>query len=201
MDAFTNFLTNSFSNCVWLAVMLVALCPLLESKIAIPIALNSAMWAGNTLSPIYAFFISFLGSSLPCLLVIFVARKIKAKTTGFIANKFASKYLIKANKLSGFNSFQKYLALCSFSALPLPLTGVWSSSAIAGFTDLKIGKSIISILIGNAISSAIILSLCILFKNSIGYILLFSITIIILFLFIDLFGNAIKTLRNKKIHT
>lgn len=197
MNNLITVLSNSFSSCVWLAILLVALCPLLESKIALPLALNSAIWASSTLKPLTAFILSFVGSSLPCFFMIIITRKLKSKTTGFISSKLTNKYQAKANSISKFSNFQKYLALCAFSALPLPLTGVWSSSVIAGLTDLKVGKSILSILLGNLLSCGIVMSLCCWFKNSIGNICLISISIVIAFLMIDLIANLIKTLYKK----
>lgn len=198
MNNFIFSLSNSFSSCVWLAILLVAFCPLLESKIALPLALNSAIWTNNILNPFSAFLISFVGSCLPCFFIIPLTKKLKSKTTGFISSKFADKYQVKANKISKFSTFQKYLALCGFAALPLPLTGVWSSSVIAGLTDLKIGNSIISILLGNLLSCGIVMSLCCWFKNSIGNICLISISIVIAFLMIDLIANVFKSMRAKK---
>ena len=197
MKNFVEVLTQTFSSCVWLAILLVAVCPLLESKIAIPLALNSAIWAGRTVSPISAFLISFLGSSIPCFIVIFLTRKLKYKTTGFIANKVTNKYKTKASKLDNYSPFQKCLALCGFSALPLPLTGVWSSSVIAGFANLKIRDSIIAILIGNLISCGIMFALCKLAGNSVGNILLISISIVILFLLFDLVMNLFSNKKRK----
>lgn len=196
MTELIQFFTNSFSSCVWLAIFLVAFCPLLEGKIAIPLALNSALWMGKALSPAISFIISFIGSSLPCLFMIFLARKLKSKTTGFISSNFVDKYLVKANQLNKYKNFKKCLILCGFSSLPLPLTGVWSSSLIAGLSDIKISHSIISILIGNLISCSITLLLCTSMINSVGNICLISILIVIIFL---LFNFLIKFIENKRL--
>lgn len=191
MNNIISYFSNSFSSCVWLAILIVAFLPLCESKIAIPLALNTAIWS-RALSPLSAFVISFIGSSIPCLFLIFIVRKLKNKTTGFISSKFANKYFVKANKLNNYTTFRKYLTLCGFASLPLPLTGVWSSSLIAGLTDLKVRYSILAILTGNMISCGLILALCCCFNNSIGNICMISIILVILFFAVDMVLGGIR---------
>lgn len=74
MDFILDFFSSNFYNCVWLAVILIAICPTLESKIAIPFAMNTAIWGTHALTPFAAFILSFLGSLLPvtqlCLLYV-----------------------------------------------------------------------------------------------------------------------------------
>jgi len=197
MNFVVDFFTDNFENCVWLAVLLVALCPTLESKIAIPIAMNSAFWGNNALSPLFALALSFLGSILPCILLMITARKIKSKTAGFITSQFFRKYQTKSIKIESEKSdFKKYLLLCCFVAVPIPLTGVWTGSLIAGLTNLDLKYSFIAISIGAFISAAAITLLCTLFTNSINYILMVSIFIIIIFLFTELFISILKNSKN-----
>lgn len=188
MEFFIDFLKNNFSQCMYIAIILVAMCPMLESKIAIPLAMNGAIWGNQAMSPITSFLLSVFANMLPCLLILIIVRKLKQKTTGFVSNKLIAKYGTKSNSLDRkYNNFQKYLALTAFLAVPLPLTGVWSGSIIAGLTNMKIKYAFLSIFIGNIISAGVVTLICLIFKNSISYILIFSILIIIIFLFIDLF--------------
>lgn len=193
MDFIIDFFANNFENCVWLAVLIIAICPTLESKIAIPFAMNSAIWASNALSPFTAWLIAFIGSVLPSYLIMLVTRKIKSKTSGFITSRFLQKYSVKGSMIESKKSnFKKYLALTGFVAIPVPFTGVWTGSLIAGLSNLNINYSFLSIAIGSAISAASITIICNLFSNSISYILMISLLIIIVFLFIDLFMCMFK---------
>lgn len=194
------FFTSNFENCVWLAIILVALCPTLEGKIAIPLAMNVSIWGNNALSPILALLLSFLGAIIPCYPIILLTRNLKNKTTGFLSSNFLQKYYYKSNKIENKSStFKKYLFLTGFVAVPLPLTGVWSGSLIAGLTNLNIHYSCLSIMIGTIISNIAITILCSIFTNSITYILIISLIIIISFLFIDLILSFIKIKkRNQK---
>jgi hypothetical protein len=79
--------------------------------------------------------------------------------------------------------------LACFVAVPLPLTGVWSGSLIAGLTSLNINYSFISIVCGSIISCGTMTLLCTLFSNSTTYILIFSLIIVIAFSFINLLSS------------
>ena len=183
MDNFIGFIGENFSNCVWLAVILVAMCPTLESKISIPLAMNTAIWSDNVLQPLTAFLLSFFGSIIPCYLIILIIRKLKQKTTGFVINKFLQKYRFKGQAIQKQTSeFKKYVALTALVAVPLPLTGVWTGSLIAGLSNLNIHYAFISITIGALISSLAITLLCTVFQNSVSYIFIISLIILIVFM-------------------
>lgn len=199
MDFFVDFLSNNFSNCVWLAIILVSMIPTIESKIALPLALNVSIWGNAVLSPFQALLFSFLGSLIPCYLIMLTVRYLKNKTTGFMTNRFISKYLIRSSKIERGNSnLKKYILLTCLVSLPLPLTGVWSGSLIAGLSRLNIHYSFISIAIGSLISSLVMLLLCCLFTNSISYIMIISLILIIVFLIAELLVNYIKSFLKKK---
>ncbi len=196
MENLIDFFLNNFENCVWLAIMIISLCPSLESKIAIPFAMNTDIWGDKAFSPIMALILSFIGSLLPCFLIMILARKLKKKTSGFVCSKFLNRYFSKSSQIDQkANNFVKYLSLTGFVAIPLPLTGVWASSLIAGFTNLEFKYSFLSIAIGNFISASAITLLCTLFTNSISYILIISLIIIIIFFLFDLFISMFKNFK------
>lgn len=193
MDFLADFFVQNFAGCVWLAVILVAMCPTLESKIAIPLAMNTAMWGSSTLSPFIAFLLASLGSILPSYLIILLSRKCKNKATGFISSGIFRKYTIKGSSFENKSSeIKKYLCLAGFVSIPLPLTGVWTGSLIAGMTNLKLNYAFLSISIGGLISAGAMTLLCTIFTNSISYIFIISLIIVILFLFVDLFLSIYK---------
>ena len=84
------------------------------------------------------------------------------------------------------------MSLIAFVAIPIPLTGVWSGSLIAGLSNLNIHYAFLSIAIGALSSCAVITSLCYTFKNSLSYIIIVALVIIIVFLFADLLLSQIK---------
>lgn len=192
MDSMIEFFSNNFSDCVWIAAIIIAMIPTLESKIAIPFAMNSAIWGANALNPLHAMLVGFVGSILPCFFAMFVAKKIKSKTSLVLHSRFFQKYAVKGAKIEQGSQLKKYMKLAAFVSIPLPLTGVWSGSLIAGLSNLNTQKSAISIAIGALVSAAAITLLCCAFNNSISSIFMISLLIIILFMIVDLVLSYIK---------
>ncbi len=75
---------------------------------------------------------------------------------------------VKKTKLS------HVLALVFFTALPLPLAGVWTSSAIAAFSDVKFWPAFLAIAFGNLLEVIFITLLCTILIDSIFTVLIFS---------------------------
>lgn len=199
MKTILDFFANNFETCVFLAVILVALIPTLESKIAIPFAMSSLVWGSNALPAWQAFIFAFIGSMLPAYFALLAGRFIRKHTTGFVSEKIKSRFAAKSTTLEKEKSnFKKYAILCSFVALPIPLTGVWTGSLIAGMSSLKKGWSMLAITIGALISSGIITLLCTVFESSVTYILFASLIIIIAFLAGDFLYSIIRSSFHKK---
>lgn len=152
----------AFSGCEWLAVVLISLIPGLEGRVAIPFALSSILAA--PLSPVLALFCAFAGSIIPVLPVIYATRKIKNKFfTGFMQERFSNKLAQLSQQTS---TLKKLVILAGFVAIPLPLTGAWSGSLIAGLSDLNIWQSFVAISIGSLIACSIILLVSLCFAGS-----------------------------------
>ena len=188
-----------------LAVVLLAMFPMVESRIAIPLALSTAIWGENTLSPALAFLIGFVGSSLPVIVVIFLVKKIKNKTSGFVHDRFLSmvqgKYHAKIEKMRIHPStFRKCFSLATFVAVPLPLTGVYSGALIAGISNLKIWQGFVSVIVGEAVSCAVVLLISVAFDNSAFYLFLFSLALIVIFVVVNLSIFIFKKIKQRKDH-
>ena len=199
------FFVDNFSSCVFLAVILMALIPTIESKIAIPFGLSYAIWGEAILSPIVAFICAYIGSMLPSIFIIIIVRKLKNRTSGFVCDKLInsaeSKYHRKLVLLSSKSrTFYKLSSLALFVAVPLPLTGVYSGSLIAGLSNLKIYQAFIAIAIGEFISCLAITLLCVLFENSTLLILLASLIILVIFIVFDIVFMLIKRQKKLKIN-
>lgn len=185
-----DFLSDNFSNCVFIAVMLLAMIPTLESKVAIPFGMATQIWGEKTLTPILSTVSAFIGCMIPVLFVIAVSRFVKSKTSGFIHDKFVSKiqnrFRSKFEKLNKKDkTLKKCLLLATFVAIPLPLTGVYAGSLIAGFTDLKIWQAFLSVLVGEVFSCLAVLLLCLFFENSIFYVLIISLIFVGVYLLLN----------------
>ncbi len=191
LEAFASF----FADNIWLAVIIIAMIPALEGRIAIPFALSSTLLGLNTLPWYWALICAFIGSIIPALPVIFLTRKIKNRFfTGFVQEKYNS----KINKLSSQSSnLKKLIWLGAFVAIPLPMTGVWSGSLIAGLTKLSPWQSFIAIAIGSLIACSIILLICLFFQGSELIVLLASLIILALFAIYEVIRLIINKTKKK----
>lgn len=198
-----DFFSQNCSNCVWLVVLIVALIPTLESKIAIPFGMSEQIFGSSALSPIASCLLAFVGSMLPAILVILVFRKIKNKTAGFVsdkmldfANKKVMKHFEKFNKKT--TTLKKCVYLAGFVAIPLPLTGVYTGSLIAGLSNLKLWQGLLSIMIGEVFACIGITIICALFENSAFYIFLMALTVVVIMLLVNLCILIFSKFKNKK---
>ena len=147
------------------ATLLMSFIPLIELKGGIIFA------RGAGLNFFESFFLSYLGSTVAFIPVFFLLvpildllKKIKwfkafaDKIELFFKDKAAGA-LVKAEK-SGkkarTETFYKMLGTFIFVAIPLPMTGVWTGTAVAVFLNLKFKDAILPVVIGNFIAGAII---------------------------------------------
>ena len=160
-----------------LVTVLISVLPIVEARGAIPIAF------GYGIHPFFAFLYAFIGSSLtaPILIALllpfvkWLARTKLFKRIGqTIYEKFEQKSqsivktedapaqgeadAIAAKKLQA----KKFWGVFAFVAIPLPLTGVWTGSAVAAITRLKYPLSVAAVVLGNLVASGLMTLLCLL---------------------------------------
>lgn len=213
MDAFIESIGNAMNNALGapLAVILLSIIPIAEARFAIPFGMS----AGMGLSPLEAFGYAFLGSSLiaPILLIVFIPiinalsrTKLFSKLGKFLYDKFEKKSRSLKDspqaeqnpaEVDGKNKkfavtksdVKKMGGVALFVAVPLPLTGVWTGSAVASILKIGFVKSLIGVIAGNAVACGIITLITYLFKDYVTWITLafFIIAVlVVLFLIIKL---------------
>lgn len=201
MDAFVQSIADAISNALGapLAVILLSLIPIAEARFAIPFGINMG------LSPIAAFGYAFLGSSLiaPVLIAVFIPiinalskTKLFGKIGRFLYDKFEKKSRtlgIEQEKSDGGkkpfltrSDLKKMGGTALFVAVPLPLTGVWTGSAVASILKIGFFKSLIGVVLGNAVACAIITLISYLFQDYVAWITLgfFIIAVIVVLVLI-----------------
>ena len=187
------FLLKIFQS-EYVATLFVSMFPLIELKGAIPIGtglFGLKLW--ETAS------IAYLGSTVISILLFFLLIPIfnLLKKLGFvkkiierIESIFDKKAKEIALKTDGSPEKQAkkimMISLFIFVAVPFPVTGVWTGTAIAVFLGLKFKESVLPIAVGNLIAGAIITLLTFLVGEYVDIIIyaLFLIAIIMLILFI-----------------
>ena len=138
-----------------LVLILLALAPGLEARIAIPYGL---LYGYN---PLVVYALSYIFSTLPSIPIIYALNWAEEKIVNKI-NFLKKLYLWTIKRIrSRAEKIRRsrciYIALLLYVAIPLPLTGVWTGSLIAYLLGLDRIKSIISIALGNVIASLLVL--------------------------------------------
>lgn len=190
MNAFVQSIADAIQNALGapLAVFLLSMIPIAEARFAIP----SGMSMG--LTPLEAFGWAFLGSSLitPILLLVLIPiinalskTKFFSKIGKFLYDKFEKKsrslsediqatenVAPAAKKLLTKSDLKKMGGTALFVAIPLPMTGVWTGSAVASICKIGFVKGLIGVIVGNAVACGIITLISFLFAPYVNYITL-----------------------------
>lgn len=203
---------------ITLLIILLSIIPLLELRIAIPFALSTSL----NINPFTVFSISVSSTLIVIPLILLLLKPIikllnKSKVLNKLSTSLEDYFSTKANNLDKkaddnltnpnlqsqnkkthlknfFINNRIYFYLFLFVALPLPLTGYYTGSAIAAFLGLNFYKSTISIFMGNVVAGLIITFFSSIFNNSAIFILLLFIAII----FITIILKLIKKFYHKK---
>ena len=148
----------------YITVFIVSMIPFVEVRGSIPIAIAMGM---NVFA---AFGLAFLGSAIWCPIVLAILRpiinwlkkfKIFRAIVEAIEDGFKSKAKGVEDKANQFDASKierrKMLGLYAFVAFPVPMTGVWTGSAIGAFLDMSFWKAMLVIIVGD-LTACIIMS-------------------------------------------
>lgn len=162
------FIKNLIGNDI-LATIVMSLVPLIELKGGIVFA------RGIGLGFFSAYGLAYLGSTIVFVPIYFLLRPIlnllkKIKAVDKFAFKIENYFKVKAddtlkkqeqkqNKKPMSDKLLKQLGVFIFVAIPLPMTGVWTGTAIAVFLGLKFKDVILPIMLGNLTAGLLISAL------------------------------------------
>lgn len=194
-EALGKFLLNLFGGNTYAATLFVSMFPLIELKGAIPIGtglFGMPLWQtslvaylGSTIISVAEFFLLIPIFNL--LKKIGFIKKLVLKVEGIFARK--AEEIARKTEGSAEREAKKIMirSLFIFVAVPFPVTGVWTGTAIAVFLGLKFHESVLPVAAGNLIAGGIITLLTLLlgekYTNYLIY-ALFVIAIIMLVVFI-----------------
>ena len=179
-NAIEEFTTKLFGPCPWLGIILIAMVPIIELRGAIPFALSKNFWHAKVLPWWQAYLFAVLGSTLVSFLIIPLLKPLFAwmkRTKGFkkLATALEKRFVRKSSEIQAEIGNErakrkifakKFVGTMAFVAVPLPLTGAWTGSAVAAYLDMKWWQGSLAVLCGNIISGAIMLSICLLFPGA-----------------------------------
>ncbi len=168
------FIKNLIGNDL-IATSIMSLIPMIELKGGIVFAI------GAGLSWILAFALAYLGSTIVFIPIYFLLKpilnlmkkikwfnKLAFKVESFFQKKAQGtleKQMQKNSKRTFSEKLLKQLGVFIFVAIPLPLTGVWTGTAIAVFLNLKFKDVILPVTLGNFVAGLIITGLAELFSS------------------------------------
>jgi len=98
---------------------------------------------------------------------------------------------VKKNKFNK-QFFAKYFGVMLFVAIPIPLTGVWTGTAIAVMLGLKFWQTCSVVIIGNLIAGVIMQTICAIFPNFTTWILIIFLAITFILIIFGIIKNKIR---------
>lgn len=198
------FIQNLIGN-DFLSTIIMSIVPLIELKGGIVFA------RGAGFNFLEALILGYIGSTIVFFLIFFLLKpvlnllksikwfeKFAVKVEDYFTDK--ANQTLKKQQNKGKKQVSptrlKQLGVFIFVAIPLPMTGIWTGTAIAVFLNLKFKDSILPVILGNLVAGLIIslLAECCLAIGSIemlDYILyaLFALAILLLIFFIIKVNN------------
>lgn len=190
----------------WWQTFLVSMIPVVELRGAIPFGVT------HGLSYWHAYGISVAGNVLVCAIVLALLIPIfkvlkKIPLVARFVLFFESRFKKQAGKFGEENEIparasrhpiKVWLGLFIFAMLPVPLTGVWTASAIAVFLGLPYLKSLLTISAGAAVCGLLMVAITLLFgQAALGIFYFFALMaaiILVVFFTIALFRRNRKSL-------
>ena len=159
---------NIFGNNPILATIFIAMVPIVELRGAIPFGSSKEIWGEKALTVFEASVYSLVGSIISAVIIILLMIPIfnllrKTKVFSKLVDSFEEKFKKQSDKIveesnkKSRKELKKWLGVMSFVAIPLPMTGVWTGSAVAVFLKMNFLKSFSSVSVGAVIAAGIMM--------------------------------------------
>lgn len=191
-ETIVEFFRNLFGNDI-ITIFFVSAVPFVELRGSILIGIG-----GMAINDYLVWLLSWIGSTLVGVVLFFILRPIlnllkKIKWFKKFVDKVENIILEKSAKISAKADAEssaktaakaKTLGVAGFIAIPLPLTGTWTGTAIAVFLGMSFKQTILAVACGNLIASTIIFILAKLFVEYID-IIIYALAALILLVIIS----------------
>lgn len=203
-------IVNLFGNHVWIGIIILAMIPVTELRVALPFAMSSA-WGVSKLNWWQAYLCAVIGSTIPALIIVPLLLPIfawlkRSKWFSKIVDAFDKRFNSKSknidNKVKSEKDLKKvenikFWGVVTFVAIPLPLTGAWTGSAVAAYLKMHWLKGVLAVFIGNLISGLIMLTICLLFPSATDIIMYIFLGIVVLVFAIGIIMHFVKSKKEK----
>lgn len=203
---FKDLIFAIFGRHSWLGIIILSMIPVTELRVAIPFAMNSAVWGEFTLTWWQAWICSVVGSTLPAFVIIpllipvfgwMKKSRFFSKIVDFFDRKF-SKHAGRVNqKTLSINESKtrlrkQFFGMLTFVALPVPLTGAWTGSAVISYLGMPFWWGILCVFLGNIISGGIVVLISIFFAGYESFITLGFFCLLVLLVAIAITLSLVK---------
>ena len=194
-----------------IATFIISMIPIVELRGAIPFGAAEAMWGANALPVWLSFLISLAGSSLVCVILTFMFMPVfnwlkKTKMFQKLAHAIEHKVSKNSEKIEESakkeknekkKRIAKWLGVFAFVAIPLPLTGVWTGTAIALFIGMNKKEILSSVILGNILAGVLMMTISYLFAENTIIVLWVFLGLVLLFAAVAVLKKIIDKIRNK----
>ena len=202
-EAILEWIRNTFTANPYWVTAIISVVPTIEVRGAITVGI------GLGLHPAIAWIFSCISALLICPILLLCLKPLlnllkRVKIFKKLADGLEYMFAAKARKLAAEQGvavkessiiWKKSLGVFLFVAIPLPLTGVWTGSAVAAFLDLKYRYSVPAIILGNFVAGGIITLLNIILGEYSGIIII----VLMVFCIISIISVCITVaVKNKK---
>jgi|GEM_PF-1137718 len=164
-----DFFHSTFGFAPWLAVMLLAMVPVIELKGSIPFGRSAEIWGDKALGLFDSFFYSFIGCFIITVVVILLLmpilkwlkkwplfKRFALWLEGMFKEKSAKFDKTQAEANQDCSGARKFWTVAILVSIPLPGAGVWTGAAVAVFLEMKFWPSVTAVTIGNFVSAFIV---------------------------------------------
>lgn len=195
---------NEHINNPALVVLIIAIFPIIELRGAIPIGVVLG------LNPFLAMLYAWIGSTFMSPILLLLLKPIlelmkKWKPFRSLAFAVEDVFKGKADKMNKgemaevIEKRKKMLGIYTFVAVPIPMTGVWTGSAIAVFINLDFWRSFAMVAAGNLTAGLIVTLLSMLLGEKLDLVLNIFLILAAIILIIFIVKLAMKMRKNSKI--
>ncbi len=205
VDAIINFFKETLKN-EYLIIIIISMIPLIELRGSIPVGIAMGM------NVFEAFACAWAGSALVAPILLLILQPIlkwmkKYKPFRALANAVESIFKGKASIVEDKANQEfdpkmierrKMIGVFAFVAIPIPLTGVWTGSAVASFMGLGFVKSMLMVWAGNLVAAVIISLLSFFLADYIDYIIYALLAIVVIALVAYIVKLVLHIRKDKK---
>ncbi|MCD8371913.1 MAG: small multi-drug export protein [Clostridia bacterium] len=205
-DGIQNFFAEVFGGNAWIATIIVSMIPLIELKGGIVFGQNGDFFA-EPLTKWQAFACGIIAGAIVALILTFLLKPIfswlkRTKVFKKFVIRLEKSFRKKADKIETDkdgkekkSGLKKMFGVFLFTAVPVPLTGVWTGTAIAVFLDLKWWQCLISAIAGDIVAGLIITLVSWIFSdwlNIVFYVILGIAAIVLISMIIKMISDGRK---------